>query len=292
MSNLNQQIQLPDGRRLGYDERGALNGKPLFYFHGSPSSRLESNLYVSDEILHKLKVRLIAIDRPGLGLSDFQSDRRLLDWSSDILVLADHLKIERFAILAYSLGGPYGLACAYAIPERLTKIGILSGAALFTESELVKNVNDGTRRFLNLSRENPLAARLFLSLFGMMAHIAPKRFVAQANSLLPQPDRDIVLPDRAFQDMFIKMVREAMHQGTRGAHHESLLSITDYGFCLQDIQTNLLLWHGEVDQNIPVEMARYVASATPKCEATFYPNEGHLSLFKKHAEEIIRTLVD
>ncbi len=292
MSHLNQQIQLPDGRKFGYDERGAPNGKPLFYFHGSPSSRLEASLFVSEDLLQSLDVRLIAVDRPGMGLSDFQPNRRLLDFPKDILALADHLKIERFAILAYSLGGPYGLACAYAIPNRLTKVGVLSGAALFTEPELVKNVNDGTRRFLNLPRENPLAARLFLSLLGVMAGIAPKLFVAQAKSLLPQPDRDIVLPDPAFQKMFIKMVREAMRQGTRGAFHESLLSITDYGFHLQDIQTPLLLWHGEADQNIPVEMARYAASAIPKCEAKFYPNEGHLSLFKKYAEEIVRTLVN
>ena len=88
------------------------------------------------------------------------------------------------------------------------------------------------------------------------------------------------------------MLREATRQGTRGAFHESLLSVTEYGFRLQEIQTPIMLWHGEADQNIPVAMARYAASALPKCEAKFYPNEGHLSLFKKHAEEIIRKLVN
>jgi len=85
-------------------------------------------------------------------------------------------------------------------------------------------------------------------------------------------------------------VREAMRQGTRGAFHEALLSVTDYGFRLQDIQTPIHLWHGEADQNIPVAMARFVESAVPKCEAEFYPNEGHLSLFKKHSAEFIHTL--
>ncbi|MBE0681614.1 MAG: hypothetical protein IH589_06840 [Anaerolineales bacterium] len=84
MSKLNQQIQLRDGRRLGYDEHGASNGKPLFYFHGSPSSHLESNLYFGDDLLQALNVRLIAVDRPGLGLSNFQPQRRLLDWSNDM----------------------------------------------------------------------------------------------------------------------------------------------------------------------------------------------------------------
>jgi pimeloyl-ACP methyl ester carboxylesterase len=293
MSKLDQQIQLPDGRRLGYDERGPSNGKPLFYFHGSPSSRIESTLYVSEESLQSLNVRLIAVDRPGMGLSDFQPNRRLLDWSQDVLALADHLKIERFAILAYSLGGPYGLTCAHVIHNRLTKVGIVSGAAMFTEPELLKNINEGTHRFLNMPRENPLASRLFLGMvLGVMPRIAPNKFIAQANSFLPAPDREIVLPDTEFQMGFIRMVREAMRQGTRGAFHESLLTITDRGFRLQDIQMPILLWHGESDQNIPVEMARYTESAIPKCEAEFYANEGHLSLFKKHAEKIIRKLVN
>lgn len=293
MPKLNQQFQLPDGRKLGYDEYGVPNGKPIFYFHGSPSSRLECALYVNEELLQRLNVRLIAADRPGMGLSDPQPNLRMTDWAQDVVALADHLQIERFAILAYSLGGPYGLACAFEIPQRLTKVGILSGAALFTEPDLVKNVNEGTRKFLTLPREKPWLARLFMwTALSVMPRIAPKRFVAQANTLLPAPDRTIVIDDPDFQKGFIKMVREATRQGIGGAFHESLLTVTDWGFRLQDINAPVLLWHGEADQNIPVEMARFAATVIPKCEAKFHPAEGHLSLFKKHAEEIIRALAN
>lgn len=293
MPKLNQQFQLPDGRKLGYDEYGVPNGKPIFYFHGSPSSRLECALYVNEELLQRLNVRLIAADRPGMGLSDPQPNLRMTDWAQDVVALADHLQIERFAILAYSLGGPYGLACAFEIPQRLTKVGILSGAALFTEPDLVKNVNEGTRKFLTMPREKPWLARLFMwTALSVMPRIAPNRFVAQANTLLPAPDRPIVIDDPEFQKGFIKMVREATRQGIGGAFHESLLTVTDWGFSLQELNAPVLLWHGEADQNIPVEMARYMESAIPNCEAKFYPNEGHLSLFKKNAEEIIHALVN
>jgi pimeloyl-ACP methyl ester carboxylesterase len=293
VSKFNQQFQLPDGRKLCYDERGPADGKPLFYFHGSPSSRVESILYVSDELLQSLNVRLIVADRPGMGLSDFKPNRRILDFPRDILALADHLNIECFAILAYSLGGPYGLACAFAIPERLTRVGIVSGAAMFTEPELMKNINEGTRKFLTMPRESPFMSRLFLRLMlGVMPRLAPRQFVAGAASVLPASDREIVDSDSEFQQGFIRMVREATRQGTRGAFHESLLSVTERGFRLEDIQMPILLWHGEADQNIPVEMARYMESAIPNCEAKFYPNEGHLSLFKKNAEEMVYSLLN
>lgn len=293
MPNLDQQFQLPNGRNLGYDEHGSSIGKPLFYFHGSPSSRVESRLYVNEELLQSLNVHLIAVDRPGMGLSDFQHNRRILDWSQDVVALANHLNIDQFSILAYSLGGPYGLACAFSIPQRLHKVGIVSGAALFTDPELVKNINEGTRRFLTMPREKPMLSRLFLwMMLSFMPRVAPNRFIAQANSLLPEPDRPIVANDPAFQMGFLHMLQEAMKRGTRGAHYESLLSITDWGFRLQEIKIPIQIWHGDADQNIPVEMARFAAKAIPNCEAKIHPNEGHLSLFKKHVEEIIRKLVN
>jgi pimeloyl-ACP methyl ester carboxylesterase len=286
---INQRYQLPDGRKLGYDEYGAPDGAPIFYLHGSPSSRIEFSLFGDDALAKSLNVRLIAVDRPGMGLSDFQPNRRLLDFPCDLLALADGLNIERFAILAYSLGGIHGLACAFAIPERLTKVGIVSGAAMFTEPELMQNVNAGTRKYLSLPRDNPFASRLFLGMMATMIRFVPNLMTTSAASNLPAPDRAIVA-DSNFQTGFVHMLREAMRQGTRGAFHESLLAVTDYGFRLQEIQTPIHLWHGEADQNVPVAMARFVESAVPKCEAEFYPDEGHLSLFKKRSAEIIRAL--
>lgn len=290
MLKLNQQFRLPDGRRLGYDEYGAADGMPIFYFHGSPSARLEFGLFGSEALLQSLNVHLIAVDRPGMGLSDFQPDRRLLDFPRDLLALADALRFERFAVLAYSLGGPSSLACAYAIPERLTRVGVVSGAALFDHPELMQNVNEGTRRYLNLPRENPFASRLFLGMMNLTARFFPRVMIKNAISLLPEPDRAF-LADPAIQQGFIKLLREAFRQGTRGAFHESLLAISDWGFRLEEIRTKLLLWHGELDQNVPVGMARYTAAAVPGCEAKYYPDEGHLSLFGSHAAKIIQSFV-
>lgn len=289
MTHFNQQIRLPDGRRLGYDEYGPRNGAPLFYFHGSPSSRLEFKLFGNEQLLQSLDVRLLALDRPGMGLSDFQPGRRFLDWPKDVLALADHLNIERFAVLAYSLGGPYGLACAYAIPRRLTRAGIISGPAPHTDPEVINSINEGTRRFLNLSREKPWLSRLFLWTIGMTARLAPDKFVAQAVSLLPEPDRQIV-SDPEFTQGFLAMVLESLKKGARGAQHESLLTVTDWGFRPQDIRLPVLLWHGEEDRNNPVAMGRWMAEAIPNCHASFYPGEGHLSLFKNNAREFIQSV--
>jgi pimeloyl-ACP methyl ester carboxylesterase len=51
-----------------------------------------------------------------------------------------------------------------------------------------------------------------------------------------------------------------------------------------------LLWHGELDRDVPVVAGRHLASAIPNCRATFYPHEAHLSLLFNHQKEILRAL--
>ena len=115
MTLLDQTILLQDGRRLGYDEYGPPDGKPLFYFHGTPSSRKDWPALGNQGLPEKLGVRVIVADRPGMGLSDFQPERRIADWPADVVALADTLELERFSVLGYSGGGPYAVACAHTM---------------------------------------------------------------------------------------------------------------------------------------------------------------------------------
>lgn len=96
---------LPDGRKLGYTEIGDPEGSALFYFHGTPGSRLE----ISSEDLFARALghhRLVMPERPGYGESDPKSDRTLPGWADDVAALADHLGISRFAVSGSSGGGP------------------------------------------------------------------------------------------------------------------------------------------------------------------------------------------
>ena len=126
-ARIDQQIKLQDGRMLGYAEYGVPDGMPVFYFHGFPSSRLDWQFFDCEDPVTELNARVIAADRPGFGLSDFQRGRRILGWPDDVAELADALQIDRFAVLGVSGGGPYAAACAFGIPGRLTWTGIVCG---------------------------------------------------------------------------------------------------------------------------------------------------------------------
>lgn len=127
-------LTLKDGRHLGFAEYGSSNGFPILFFHGLPGSRLEA------EKLHaaalKVQVRLIGLDRPGMGLSSPQKNRTLLDYPEDIIEFATLLNLKKFSIVGHSGGAPYVAACAYRIPEMLTKAAIVSGMAPLTHPEV------------------------------------------------------------------------------------------------------------------------------------------------------------
>src|SRR5262252_5487282 len=117
-------LTLRDGRTLAYLEVGSATGAPVFHFHGHGSSRLEA-LALADAA-ERAQLRLIALDRPGIGYSDPKPGDRLLDWPSDVAEAADQLGIVRFAVQGMSAGGPYALACAHALPDRVSACSLVS----------------------------------------------------------------------------------------------------------------------------------------------------------------------
>ena len=107
--NAENYINMADGRRLCYAEFGRRDGFPVFYFHGSPSSRLEP-LLIGDEVLTAEGLRVISPDRPGIGRSDPQPGRGFADWPKDVIEMADALRIDQFSILGNSGGAGYALS--------------------------------------------------------------------------------------------------------------------------------------------------------------------------------------
>jgi pimeloyl-ACP methyl ester carboxylesterase len=77
--------------------------KKVIHNNGSGGSRLE---WPGDqEMLQRLNISFVSVDRPGHGLSDPQPNRTLLGWADDIRQLADHLQIDQFYVEGWSAGG-------------------------------------------------------------------------------------------------------------------------------------------------------------------------------------------
>ena len=281
----NHTIKLRDGRLFGYAVFGDPNGKPLFYFHGWPTSRLQAQ--VTDASAKKLKIRIISVDRPGYGLSDFKKNRTLLDWPDDVVELADQLKINKFAVMGVSGGGPYAAACAYKIPKRLTKVEIIVGLA----PTYIPGLLDGMSWVFRVGWESyprfPIARTIGAWLNFFYARYSPglglNRFLFGAKT-----DRKLY-SDPKIRKIAKENYKEAFRQGYKGAELDLKLYTSDWGFKLKDIKVKVWLFYGEDDKNVSLEMGKYYASQIPNNKLTIYQREGHL-ISRTHVKEILKTL--
>ncbi len=292
---LNQTVTLKDGRKLGYAEFGDIDGKPLFYFHGHGSSRLEPKMYDLEQL--KDLVHLIAIDRPGFGLSDFYKEHSLLNWPDDVVDLADALNISNFSILGGSGGAPFALACAYKIPDKIHSCGIVSGLGpiKFGIEDMAKN----NRNELNLASKHPKLLKLTFKfqlkylnrLKNKDVEDIQKKFLKRGTNL-PAPDKKF-FEDKEKFSLYLELMGEPFRQGIMGPYHEAILFAHPWGFDLKDITSNMKVfsWHGELDTSVPIKMARTVCKTIPNCEIKIFNNEAHLSSAVNHIEEIITKLI-
>jgi pimeloyl-ACP methyl ester carboxylesterase len=120
------QVKLSDGHSVGYAEYGDPMGKPVLHFHGLPGSRFEGHRPTMDEIATRLHARVIVVERPGIGLSDYEP-YTIASWPDMVIEFADALRLDRFAVMGISSGGKYVAACAWKIPQRINAAGIISG---------------------------------------------------------------------------------------------------------------------------------------------------------------------
>ena len=284
-SNDAKQMTLKDGRKLGYAEFGEPEGKPIMYFHGFPGSRLDLLLCVPNDIVANLNARIIAIDRPGMGLSDFKLKRTFLDWPDDVLELADKLSLDRFSVLGMSGGGPYAAVCAYKIPERLTSVGIVSGMGPAN----IPGIKQGVCWII--PQKPSLLRKPFLFLMAMGVRKAPERVIANSLDMLPEPDK-IVLDEPEISKVYIDSIQESFRSGTSGVNHEAGMYTRPWGYQIRDIEAPIHIWYGELDRNVPFSVGRYYSENVPNCEATFFDNEGHLSVFSNHAVQILSALLE
>jgi pimeloyl-ACP methyl ester carboxylesterase len=281
-------IELADGRALGFAEYGDPQGTPVLYFHGTPSSRLECQ--PNEDIARRLGARVINVERPGYGLSDFQTGRRFLDWPADVAALADVLGLERFAVIGYSGGGPYAAACAYAMPERLSAVALVSSPAEIRSPGVFAGMAPLDRAIFALNRVLPWTAQRLLYAVGTrLFALGPRRTLGSLARTLPEPDRTTIRQPEILR-MMVEASAGAFARGSMGYAWDDRLFSLPWGFRPEEIRMPVQLWQGERDVLVPPAMGRALAAAIARCEATFVPGAGHLMIFERWPAILMRLL--
>lgn len=280
-------IALADGRTLACLALGAADGVPVLYFHGYPGSRLEARL--AAHAAQRLGLYLLAPDRPGFGQSTFQPGRTIGAWAADVAELADRLGLERFAIVGVSGGGPYALACAAHIPERVSEIALVCALGPTDGKDLTDGMIALNRLALMVGARLPPLARLAIGLAARLICKYPERYLTHMLGNAPLADRT-VLAEAGYRILFTDSLTEALRQGGRAAAWELTLLAHPWDFQIAEVRTPVRIWQGLADNIVPPAMARHLAAMVRRSNLRLLPEEGHLSLIVHHLDAVLADL--
>jgi pimeloyl-ACP methyl ester carboxylesterase len=271
-------LLLDDGRRLGYAQYGRPDGEPIFYFHGHPGSRLEGRF--AHSAAAEAGFLVIALDRPGIGLSDLQPGRALTDWPADVAAAAEKLGFSRFCVAGASGGGPYALACAWRLPDRVSRAAVISGVGPYQVRGITRGMRWQNRVGFQFGSRWPALAAVLMRSMQRGVVDRPERTIEALARAMSAADAQIVRRPEV-RDVLIADLVEAFRRGSDGATEDMVLLGRPWGFSLREIEPEVALWQGEADTLVPPAMGRYLAAQIPRCHATMLPGEGHLLIIDR-----------
>ena len=283
-------IAVGDDRQIGFAEFGDPQGRAVFWLHGTPGARrqipMEARVYAEQR-----QIRLIGVDRPGIGSSSPYQYDTVFAFAEDLRTIADTLGIDRFEVIGLSGGGPYTLACAAAMPDRVVAAGVLGGVAPVRGADAI---GGGVSTLITAAAPVVEVAgaplRLAASqLIRLIRPVAEPALYAYAR-ISPEADRRLLVRPE-FKAMFLDDLLNGSRKQLAAPFADVVVFARDWGFRLDEVKVPIRWWHGDRDHIVPFEHGQHVVSRLPDAQLTHLPGESHLAGLGR-AEEILGTMVE
>ena len=277
-----QALILPDGRRLGYCIIG--EGKPVVYFHGTASSRLE--VLLLEELTQTAGLKLIGIDRPGYGLSTFKQRRKLQDFNEDVNALTDHLGIQRFGVLGWSGGGAFALSYLACFPQRVNRAVVGGAPSLPFDVSTAHNM-PLARLIMKIPYLGNIAVeRMRRQIIGANGDIAAFFRSGQGKQMIHACSTSDLkfFTNPAWMTLMYHSMAEAFRQGSDGVktvvmEHQAFMK--PWPFSLSKIpKEKLVIWHGSEDNTCRVVNAKLIAGSVVGSQLEIFEGKGHCVIFE------------
>jgi pimeloyl-ACP methyl ester carboxylesterase len=279
MATTERDLQL-DSTTIRWCEFGDPAGRPVLHYHDTPGSRLE--LAWADDGLQQLGVRMVTFDRPGYGAST-QAPYSLTSGAGIGVAVADAAGVDRFAVMGWSGGGPFALATAVVAPQRVTAVGVVSGAGPFQRIPGALNGLAGAdvEAVTYLPGDQETAAGLFASGFPSADAFPDGPSVAAVFGDAMSPRDQQLLANDQLADILAADLREALRQGTGlGGGWDNVAWVGEWDFDLASVRCPTHLWYGDDDRMAGPTHGHYLSTHLPAATLTMRPGIGHLGLFE------------
>jgi pimeloyl-ACP methyl ester carboxylesterase len=233
--------------------------------------------------LENLKVRLISVDRPGLGASTPAPGRGLNDWAADIRSWAAAQALEGLLAVGYSSGAPFALACAVSGVVR--GVAIVAGTDELAYPALRDKLHPDVARLVALAAAEPARAEAFFA--GLNAQMMWDMVLSMSSDA----DR-AVYTEPLFAAAYRRAMDEGFAQGSAGYARDTLLTMSRWPFDPSVIHGPVDLWYGALDTS-PVHSPDHgetLARRIPSARHHVLPQAG-AALLWTHTENILESLL-
>ncbi|MFJ4803208.1 alpha/beta fold hydrolase [Streptomyces murinus] len=270
---------LSDGRLLGWAEWGPSDGTPVLLCPGAATSRW---LGFGAGVVEALGVRLISVDRPGLGVSTPAPGRTFSDFAGDVRQLCVRRGLERPAVVGNSQGAPFALACA--AEGVASALAVVSGADEVAMPQFASVLNADLRGLVERTACDPAGAEEFFA--GFTADAMWDMVMAGS------PACDLaVYQDPDFAAGYRRALAEAFAQGPAGYARDTVLAMGRWPFALDEIAVPVDIWYGEQDTSHSPDNGALLAARVPGARRHVVPGIGGALLWT-HAEPILTRLLE
>lgn len=273
-------VRLPDGRALAWSEWGPEGGLPVLFCTGAAMSGW---LGFGAGDLADLGMKLLAIDRPGLGRSDPHPAKTLASWTDDVRELVRARDLGAPVTVGFSQGAPFSLALA---AQRLVHaVALVSGQDQLAHPRV--------RPLLHPEVAGMLAA-VEADAAGFERHFSRMATAEGMWQLIlgmsAEHDRRLY-QDEAFGRAFERALREGFAQGAGGYARDLVVALGAWPFEPEEISVPVDLWYGGRDTS-PVHSPDFgatLASRLRHASHTLDPEEGGSILWTR-ARDILAAL--
>jgi pimeloyl-ACP methyl ester carboxylesterase len=284
-------VDLRSGRRLGFAEFGPADGDPIVWFHGTPGARRQIPPAAHRAVVD-LHLRIISIERPGVGLSTSHQYEAIADIVPDVVEVVDALGLERFGVVGLSGGGPYALAMGAHLPRRVYGVAVLGGVVPTVGPEACE-----AGWLLSFARRVQFAMPAVVAVGGIglwaaMRAIKPlgPQLYDRITPHLGEGDREVFLSE-GMREMFLGDLQNGSRKQFKAALHDATLFGRDWGFRLADVRVPVRWWHGDIDPIVPLSAAEQAIPFLRDVEFHVRPGESHLGGFAA-AREILEAVAE
>jgi len=266
--------ELPGGRVLGWAEWGPEDGVPVLLCPGAATAR---RLGFGADAVHPLGVRLVSVDRPGLGASTPSPGRTFAGFAADMRAFVALRGLGTPVVVGNSQGAPFALACA----DVASAVAIVSGADEVAAPEFADALPDHLRGLVDRVASDPAGAEEFFR--GLDAD-AMWTMVMDAS-----PPSDLrVYRDPVFAAAYRRALEEGFAQGPDGYARDTVLAMGRWPFDLGEITAPVDLWYGEEDTTHSPDNGGTLATRIPGARLHTVPGVGGAVLWT-HPTSILRT---